>query len=51
MRIVLFDLFDTLLEKVWFDYDKGLELLANKYFDGLTNMQKNTERALCLIAT
>ena len=34
MRIVLFDLFDTLLEKVWFDYDKGLELLANKYFDG-----------------
>ncbi len=31
-KIVLFDLFDTLLIKVWFDYDKALSCLADKYF-------------------
>lgn len=31
-KIVLFDLFDTLLIKVWFDYDKALNHLAEKYF-------------------
>ena len=33
MKIIIFDLFDTLLDKVWFDYNKGLEYLADKYFD------------------
>lgn len=33
MKIIIFDLFDTLLDKVWFDYDKGLSFLADKYFD------------------
>ncbi|MCI5819991.1 MAG: HAD-IA family hydrolase [Acidaminococcus sp.] len=33
MKIIIFDLFDTLLDKVWFDYDKGLSYLADKYFD------------------
>ena len=33
MKIIIFDLFDTLLDKVWFDYDKGLFYLADKYFD------------------
>ena len=33
-KIILFDLFDTLLDKVWFDYDKGLTYLADTYFDG-----------------
>lgn len=33
-KIILFDLFDTLLDKVWFDYNKGLEYLADTYFDG-----------------
>ena len=33
MKIIIFDLFDTLLDKVWFDYDKGLSYLAEKYFD------------------
>ncbi len=31
-KIVLFDLFDTLLIKVWFDYDKALNYLSDKYF-------------------
>lgn len=31
-KIVLFDLFDTLLIKVWFDHDKALNYLADKYF-------------------
>ena len=31
-KIVLFDLFDTLLMKVWFDYDKALDYLSDKYF-------------------
>ncbi len=31
-KIVIFDLFDTLLKKVWFDYDKALNYLSNKYF-------------------
>ena len=31
-KIVLFDLFDTLLIKVWFDYDKALNYLSAKYF-------------------
>lgn len=34
MKIIIFDLFDTLLNKVWFDYDKGLAYLANTYLDG-----------------
>ena len=34
MKVILFDLFGTLLDKVWFDYDKGLAYLANTYFDG-----------------
>ena len=33
-KIVIFDLFDTLLTKVWFDYDKGLAYLADTYLDG-----------------
>ena len=32
-KIVIFDLFDTLLIKVWFDYDKALNYLADKYFE------------------
>lgn len=31
-KIVIFDLFDTLLKKVWFDYDKALHYLSDKYF-------------------
>lgn len=31
-KIVLFDLFDTLLIKVWFDYGKALNYLSDKYF-------------------
>lgn len=31
-KIVIFDLFDTLLIKVWFDYDKALNYLSDKYF-------------------
>ncbi len=34
MKTIIFDLFDTLLDKVWFDYDKGLAYLADTYFDG-----------------
>ena len=33
-KIILFDLFDTILDKVWFDYDKGLTYLADIYFEG-----------------
>ena len=33
MKIIIFDLFATLLDKVWFDYDKGLSYLADNYFD------------------
>ena len=33
-KIVIFDLFDTLLTKVWFDYDKGLAYLGDTYLDG-----------------
>lgn len=32
-KIIIFDLFDTLLDKVWFDYDRGLAYLADNYFD------------------
>lgn len=32
-KIVIFDLFDTLLTKVWFDYDKGLAYLGDTYLD------------------
>ena len=32
-KIVIFDLFDTLLTKVWFDYDKGLAYLADTYLE------------------
>lgn len=31
-KIVLFDLFDTLLQKVWFGYNKALDYLADAYF-------------------
>lgn len=31
-KIVIFDLFDTLLIKVWFDFDKALSYLADRYF-------------------
>lgn len=31
-KIVLFDLFDTLLQKLWFDYNKALDYLADAYF-------------------
>ena len=40
MRIIIFDLFDTLLDKVWFDYDKGLSYLTDKYFDHKINKLK-----------
>ena len=40
MRIIIFDLFDTLLDKVWFDYDKGLSYLTDKYFDHKLNKLK-----------
>lgn len=53
-KIVIFDLFDTLLTKVWFDYDKGLHILpihiltANEKNSSF--MQRNTENASCLNA-
>lgn len=33
MKTIIFDLFDTLLDKVWFDYNRGLTYLADTYFD------------------
>lgn len=33
MKTIIFDLFDTLLDKVWFDYNRGLIYLADTYFD------------------
>ena len=34
MKVILFDLFDTLLNKEWFDYEKALDFLASECFDG-----------------
>lgn len=34
MKVVLFDLFDALLNKEWFDYEKALDFLATECFDG-----------------
>lgn len=31
-KVVLFDLFDTLLIKVWFEYGRALDYLADEYF-------------------
>lgn len=29
--LVIFDLFDTILDKEWFDYDRVLEYLHDRY--------------------
>lgn len=31
-KLIIFDLFDTILDKVWFDYDKVLDCLHDRYF-------------------
>lgn len=35
MRVIIFDLFDTILDKVWFDYDKILDFLVSDCFVGV----------------
>lgn len=35
MRVIVFDLYDTLIDKVWFDYDKIIDFLIEDCFVGL----------------
>ncbi len=39
--LVIFDLFDTILDKEWFDYDKVLEYLHDRYFARFTKEEVN----------
>ncbi len=39
MKNIVFDLFDTILDKVDFDYFKGLEFLYKKYFYDITSYE------------
>lgn len=39
--LVIFDLFDTILDKEWFDYDKVLEHLHDRYFTGFSIEEVN----------
>lgn len=46
MRVIIFDLFDTILDKVWFDYDKVLDYLLSDCFVGVSK-DKIEELARC----
>lgn len=35
MRVIIFDLYDTLIDKVWFDYDKIIDFLIEDCFVGV----------------
>lgn len=39
--LVIFDLFDTILDKEWFDYDRVLEYLHDRYFVGFSREEVN----------
>ena len=45
MKNIVFDLFDTILDKVTFDYFKGLEELYLKYFNDVTNYDEFKQTA------
>ncbi len=40
-ELVIFDLFDTILDKVWFDYDKALDYLYTRYLTGISRDELN----------
>ncbi len=39
MRVVIFDLFDTLIEKKWFDFSKIIDFLVNEIFIGVDRLK------------
>ncbi len=40
-KLVVFDLFDTILDKVWFDYSKALDYLLSNVFTGVEQSELN----------